>query len=109
MSYLTTDDLLDARISMLKSKFPDVLLEFSKRVFDDHLELWVYVMTLTRFDDVKAYCEQEIEPLKIEPNIPIWIFTKTWSGPWPGGESEQEIKTRRETFRERLERRLRHV
>lgn len=109
MSFLTTDDVLNLRIDMIESKFSTLQLEFSKRVYEDHLELWVYVMNFDKYDEVKKFCDEEVEQLQVEPQIPIWIITQTWTGPWPGGESEQEITKRRQTFKERLERRLGRV
>jgi len=106
MAYLTTDDLLNVHKDMIMQQFPNVPLEFSGRVYEDHLELWVYVLDAAKYEDVKSYCKNEVQPLRTEPAVPVCIYVKTWSGPWPGGESEQELKRRREIYRERIERRL---
>ena len=44
MPYLTSNDVLNARIEMIQKAFPDVHLEFSKSGSDEYPELYVYVL-----------------------------------------------------------------
>lgn len=76
-------------------------LEFSSRVFQDHAELWVYVLSSGDYDVVDKQCHELMRDGEKKP-YPVWVFAKTWTGPWPGGESEAVLKQRRKEFLERV-------
>jgi hypothetical protein len=96
------DEKIDALKERIRKGHPKAQIEFSRQVFNGHAELWVYVLSQDDYPGVEAQCQKlakECEAL----TPPIWIFAKTWTGPWPGGESESEIRKRREEFRKRLQ------
>jgi hypothetical protein len=94
---LTVDDVFDLRIRDIRARFPKVPLEFSTRVFDDHTELWVYVLDTLQYEEVHRYC-RDLENTPLDPPGHPWIFVKAWTGPWPGGDSEAVIRRRRDEF-----------
>ena len=84
----------------IQQSFPEMRMEFASQSFTYHVELWIYVFDLSRYDQVQEVCRQLTQEKGLEDREPeIWLLPKTWTGPWPGGESEQEIKQRREEFR----------
>ena len=86
----------------IRQSFPNVPMEFATQAFTNHVELWIYVLDLGRYDQVLEECRRLTEEKELEEREPaIWLLAKTWTGPWPGGESEQEIKRRRDEFRQR--------
>ena len=93
----TVDDRLDELKENIKRRFPETRMEFSTRQFDLHAELWIYVLQIDQFDAVKAYAK-ELGRVPANEDFPIWVFAKTWSGPWPGGETEEMLKRRRQEF-----------
>ena len=96
----STETLLTEIEDHLGQSFPDVRMEFATQSFTNHVELWIYVLDLSAYDQVLDVCRQLTEEKGLEEREPeIWLLAKTWTGPWPGGESEQEIKRRREEFR----------
>jgi len=99
------DDLIERELETLERKmrdeYQDALVDVSTRRFDDHAELWVYVRTLDQYETINARC-QEVTKEHEGRDLPIWVFAKTWTGPWPGGESEQDIRKRREEFKQRV-------
>ncbi len=97
MQTINIENKLDDFERRIRREFPDVLMEFSSRAFSTHAEIWVYVMSLEKYDDVQGFCKNLI-PEAESYDLPIWIFTKTWTGPWPGGESEDQIRRRRNEF-----------
>ena len=92
----TTDSRVEKLIQAINDKFPNAVVEFSARDLSSHVELWVYVTQLSQYQQIENYCHELEQDQTTQP--PIWVFTKTWTGPWPGGESEQEIKRRRDDF-----------
>jgi len=75
-------------------------MEFATQSFANHVELWISVLDLSKYDRVLDICRNLTEENRLEEREPeIWLLAKTWIGPWPGGESEQEMKRRREEFR----------
>ncbi len=97
---LSTENLLTEIEDHLSRSFPDVRLEFATQSFTHHIELWIYVLDLSRYDQVLDACRRLAEEKKLEEREPeVWLLAKTWTGPWPGGEPEQEISRRREEFR----------
>ena len=100
MPSLTTKEVVEQYIREIESQFPGVLFEFSTRVFKDHTELWVYVLDLPRHEEVRRYCKK-LEGTPFKPSVCPWIFVKTWTGSWPGGDSEEAIKQRRNDFLKR--------
>ena len=84
----------------LQNEFSDVPLEFTTQVFPNHVELWVYVLAMGEYDRVRARCNQLSGDLELDQSQPeIWLLPKTWTGPWPGGESEQKLRERRDDFK----------
>jgi hypothetical protein len=97
-----TENVLTEVEDYIKRSFPKVRMEFATQSFTNHVELWIYVLDLSEYDQVLNVCRRLTEEKKLEEQEPeIWLLAKTWTGPWPGGESEQEIKHRREEFRQR--------
>jgi hypothetical protein len=94
MAYLTTDDVYNLVAADIRTRFPEVDLQFEVKTFYDRSELWVYVLDRKRLKEVDEYCRW-LAKRPMEPNLPRTILVKTWSGPWPGGESEQTIRERR--------------
>lgn len=96
----STESVLTEIESHLRQSFLDVRMEFATQSFTNHVELWIYVLDLSAYDKVLDVCRRLTEEKGLEDREPeIWLLAKTWTGPWPGGESEQEIKQRREEFR----------
>lgn len=84
----------------LRGEFPEVPMEFTVQEFTNHAELWIYVLNLDKYERVRARCHQIAEQEKLDEQQPeIWLLVKTWTGPWPGGQSEQDVRTRRDEFR----------
>jgi hypothetical protein len=98
----STESMLTEIESHLRQSFPDVRMEFAIQSFTNHVELWIYVLDLSAYDKVLDVCRWLTKEKELEEREPeIWLLAKTWTGPWPGGESEQEIKRRRDEFRQR--------
>jgi len=96
----STENLLTEIENSITQSFPDVRMEFATQSFANHVELWIYVLDLSKYDRVLDICRNLTEENRLEEREPeIWLLAKTWTGPWPGGESEQEMKRRREEFR----------
>ena len=96
--------LLEQLEDEIKRKHPDTRLEFSVRDFDDlenFGELWVYVLDLDKYESVERQC-QELTKQHEQGTPAVRVFARTWTGPWPGGQSEAELKKRREEFREKI-------
>ena|ERR1700722_14558043 len=98
---LTLDTALEGLQTKLREAFPKVMLEFAVQIFANHVELLVYVLDMKQYESVRARCNvlsKELEEKGSEPEI--WILARTWTGPWPGGESEQELRDKlREDFK----------
>lgn len=88
------NDIYNLISSEIRVRFPEVNLEFEAKSFRDRSELWVYVLDRKWLSEVEAYCRL-LEKRPIGPQIPLRIIVKTWTGTWPGGESEQDIRDRR--------------
>lgn len=98
----STETLLTEIEDEIKRSFPNLRMEFATQSFTNHVELWIYVFDLSEYEQVLGACRQLTEEKGLEEREPgIWLLAKTWTGPWPGGESEQEIKQRREEFRQK--------
>lgn len=96
----STEDALTEIENLLGQAFPNVRMEFATQSFTKHTELWIYVLDLKEYDRVLDECRRLSDEKRLDEREPeIWLLAKTWTGPWPGGESEQEIKRRREEFK----------
>jgi len=97
---MSTEDTLTEIEKRLRQAFPNVRMEFATQSFTKHVELWIYVLDLSEYNRVLDTCRLLSNEKGLEEREPeIWLLAKTWTGPWPGGESEQEIKQRREEFK----------
>ncbi len=97
---MSTKNMLAQIEETLTKEFASVSLKFAVQSFTRHVELWVYVLDLNEYQRIRDRCYQLTEEMKLEQAEPeVWLMAKTWTGPWPGGESEQEIKRRREEFK----------
>jgi hypothetical protein len=86
--------------TILQGEFPNVPMEFTVQEFTNHAELWIYVLNLDAYERVRERCRQISEQEKLDKQDPeIWLLVKSWTGPWPGGQSEQDLRTRRDAFR----------
>lgn len=94
-------DILERVENEIRSRFADVGIEFATQTFTNHVELWVYVLDLQRYEEVKAACDAITRRDSLDEMDPeIWMLVKTWTGHWPGGEAEYELRRqRREEFR----------
>lgn len=101
MPFLTADEVLDTRINLIEKQFPEVHLEFSPAVFDEHLELWVYVLDVDRFDQVRHFCKESVEPLSVGPFGHVQIIVQPWRGSWPEGQPDPNWQQNREAALER--------
>ena len=99
------DEVLQQLIDTIRSAYKGVPLEFSPRVFERHAELWVYGIDMDekKYQDVDRRC-QELTLQHEQDDVPVWVFAKAWSGPWPGGESESELKRKRRELLDRIKR-----
>lgn len=98
----STENLLTEIEEEIKRSFPELRMEFATQSFTYHVELWIYVLDLSEYERVLGVCRQLTEAKGLEEREPqIWLLAKTWTGPWPGGESEQELKRRRDQFRQK--------
>jgi len=89
--------------AQIKAQFGETPIEFTTKVFENHAELWVYVLALESAPTVRAWCHDLALSADLDNQQPeIWIIVRTWSGPWDSGGSEQELRRkRREEFRAR--------
>jgi hypothetical protein len=84
----------------LRDELCGVRLEFAVQVFPNHVELWVYVLEMGDYDRVRAQCSKLSADMELDRSEPeIWLLVRTWTGPWPGGESEQKLRERRDDFK----------
>jgi len=98
----STEDILAQIENALRAEFPKVKMEFATQSFTRHVELWIYVLSLSEYEQVQDTCRRLAKELALDQQEPeIWLLAKTWTGSWPGGESEQETKRRREEFRQK--------
>lgn len=98
----STSDILTEIETRLQEEFPDVKMEFATQTFTKHAELWIYVLTFGEYKRVRDACRRLTKELALEQREPeIWLIAKAWTGPWPGGESEQELKRRRDEFKQK--------
>ncbi len=96
----STDEVLTEIETRLCEEFPNVKLEFATQSFTNHVELWIYVLTSGEHERVQDACRRLTKEIALEEREPeIWLLPKAWTGPWPGGESLQEIERRREEFK----------
>ncbi|MCW3098679.1 MAG: hypothetical protein JWL77_4297 [Chthonomonadaceae bacterium] len=97
---LTIEDTLTRLEQKFRDEFRDVKMEFSKQIFANHAELWIYVLDLSKYEDVRKRSDSLTEEEGLDRQTPeIWLLPKPWTGPWPSGESEQKIRERREEFK----------
>jgi hypothetical protein len=94
-------DALELLEQEIRKAHPRARLEFSDRVFEGHAELWVYVLSPKDFPAIDRQCQSLMKEWETKP-YPFWVFAKSWTGPWPGGEGEAVLKQRRKEFLERL-------
>lgn len=98
----STENMLTEIEEQIRQSFPSVRMEFATQSFTNHVELWIYVLDLSQYDQVLDGCRKITAEKRLGEREPeIWLLAKTWTGPWPGGESEQDIKRRRDEFRQR--------
>ena len=98
----STENMLTEIEDYIRQSFTNVRMEFATQSFTNHVELWIYVLDLSEYDQVLDVCRRLTEEKGLEEREPgIWLLAKAWTGPWPGGDSEQEIKQRREEFRQK--------
>lgn len=96
----STDDMLTEIETRLLGDFPNVKMEFATQSFTKHVELWIYVLTSGEHERVQDACRRLTKEMALEQREPeIWLLSKAWTGPWPGGGSLQEIVRRREEFK----------
>ncbi len=100
------DRMLEQVEQQLRRDFPPVeskpRLEFTRQYFARHVELWIYTLQLNDYERIKASCDQISREKRLDEMEPeVWLLIKTWTGPWPGGETEQELRQRRDEFRRR--------
>ncbi len=107
---LPTEERLARIEKKIRDAFPATLMEFLWEISKAYAAMTVYVRDATSYAAVKALCDdlmaQEAEK---EYALEIWIITRAWSGPFPGGPTEedrladartaQELEKRREEFR----------
>ena len=99
---VTREEDHNALIAEIKAHFSDVRFGFSRKDFGDRQELWVYLLSnIDRFREVDEFCKT-LEGDHKESPFPVSIVAKAWTGPWPGGQSEAELRRRREEFMRRL-------
>jgi hypothetical protein len=92
----------------IRAKFADVNIEVAWQVFSQHAEFWVYVLDIGRYEEVQNWC-RDIEKETIATQDPeIWLLTKTWTGPWLGGDTDAEIREAERLERQREDFRRRH-
>ncbi len=97
---LSVEDTLTKLEQTLQDEFRDVPLEFTRQIFPNHAELWVYVLELSKYKNVHERCDEIAQAERLDQQTPeIWLLAKTWTGPWPGGESEQALRVRRDEFK----------
>ena len=97
---VSTEEALTEIENEIRTEFPNAKIEFATQSFTTYVELWLYVLDLKEYDRVVEACRSISDEQHLDQRDPeIWLLVKTWTGPWPGGESEQEIKRRREEFR----------
>ena len=98
------ESFFQLQINALKNCFSVVKMEFSPRIYEDHLELWVYVLSVGRLKAVKKHLKGFDKEISWS-GLPLWFIVKPWSGPWPPRESKESAKERAELKR-RLEKRI---
>ncbi len=97
-----TDTVLEELEVTLRQEFSGVNLKIAIQSFARHVELWVYVLDADYYAPVQERCRELTEEKHLEDREPeIWIVTRAWTGPWPGGLTEQELTRRRDEFRQK--------
>src|SRR5258707_9317706 len=96
----STEHVIEQIENVLHDEFPGVEMEFTILEFRNHVELWVYVLNLEAYDRVLHRCRQVAVEQDLDGQTPaIWLLAKTWTGPWEGGQTEQELRSRRAEFK----------
>lgn len=109
---MSTETLLERLERDLRNEFVGIPLEFSKQVFPNHVELWIYVLNQSSFSEIKQRCRQIAHERQLDDEIPgVWLIVRTWSGPWSGGDSATDLRKAEvlEQKREALLRKMRDV
>jgi len=102
MQTQVVDEALEGIEQRLRAGFPAVRMEFARQTFPNHVELWVYVLDLQHFDEVRAWCEELTRVEQLDQRAPeIWLMARAWKAPRPAAELEQELRQRRDEFRRR--------
>jgi len=97
---LSLEDTLTTLEQKLRDEFVGVGLEFTRQIFPKHAELWVYVLSISAYPRVVERCNRLTQEFDLDHATPeIWLLAKSWTGPWPGGESEQKLRERRDEFK----------
>lgn len=95
----STEQTIEQIENILHDEFPGVEMEFTILEFRNHVELLVYVMDLKEYDRVLHRCRQLAVEQDLDGQTPaIWVLARSWTGPWPSGQTEQELRSRREDF-----------
>ena len=98
----SAEEMLERVERRIRDAFPAGCLEIARRDFPRHIEVWVYVLDLNSYVRVKTESERIVREEHLDEADPeIWLLVKSWTGPWPGGESEEELRRRREEFRKK--------
>jgi hypothetical protein len=96
----TLENTLARLQETLRDELSGIRLEFTTQVFLHHVELYVYVLDIGEYDRVRALCSKLSAEMELDRSEPeIWLLAKAWTGPWPGGESEQKLRERRDDFK----------
>lgn len=99
---LSVEDIQRQIQEKLKGEYANVRLEFASQSFSNHHELWVYVLDKEQFENIATVCRKISESQNLDRLDPeLWLIVRPWEGPWPGGETEEEIKKRRDDFIQR--------
>lgn len=102
MRSLSSDETFESVERRIQENFSNVPIEFSRRNFPEHLELVVYVLDAEHFDAIRRKCYELVDEMHLDDNDPeLWVMAREWTGPWPGGQSVEELQAKREDFMRR--------
>jgi len=103
MAYLTVEEFSNFIAGQIRARFPDVRMDIVLREYPGMPELHVFIGEVHRYREVDDFC-RELQLRRVDPPIPFKILVKTWTGPWPGGQSIEQLRKQQKEFLKRVKR-----
>src|SRR4051812_4487558 len=97
MAHLNEVDTCHAASRALRAHFRYTKLECAILAVPGEPVLTVYVFDAAKVDEVKAY-SAELEKRFTDSDMTLKIAVKLVTGPWPPGETVEQLRQKREDF-----------